>query len=153
MKLYDRIMKAVGLLLTIILIAVVAIVTAQVVFRYVLGNPLGWSEQICRMLFMWGIMLGIPVVFYEKSDLVFDVLFQSFSKKVQRILSLIFIIVTIAFCVFYFAGGVDLMLKTGSRMTSGINMPLNVLYAAQPVSAVLLGIVFLERLIRWFKEK
>ena len=144
-------MKAVRAIVTGILVVDVVIVVAQVFFRFVLKNPLGWSEQICRLLFLWAIMLGIPVVFYEKCDLVFDILFEKFPPKMQKIMSCVFALISIGFCVFYFAAGMSLCIKTGARMTAGVKMPLNVLYGAQPVCAALLLLVFIERLIKVFK--
>lgn len=148
LKAYHGLMKAVRAVVTGILVVDVVIVVAQVFFRFVLKNPLGWSEQICRLLFLWAIMLGIPVVFYEKCDLVFDILFEKFPPKLQKIMSCVFALISIGFCVFYFIAGMSLCIKTGARMTAGVKMPLNVLYGAQPVCAALLLLVFIERLIK-----
>ena len=148
MKAYPGLMIAVRAVVTGILVVDVVIVVAQVFFRFVLKNPLGWSEQICRLLFLWAIMLGIPVVFYEKCDLVFDILFEKFPPKLQKIMSCVFALISIGFCVFYFIAGMSLCIKTGARMTAGVKMPLNVLYGAQPVCAALLLLVFIERLIK-----
>ena len=153
MKLYHGLMKTVSRILTGILMFIVLIVTCQVFSRYVLKNPLGWSEQICRLLFLWGIMLGIPVVFYEKCDMVFDILFQKFPNKIRKTLSVIFAVLGIAFCVFYLVAGVNLCIKSGNRMTAGVIMPINVLYGAQLVCATLMGIIFAERLISMLKDK
>lgn len=152
MKAYHGLMKTMRAIVTGILMLDVLIVVVQVFFRFVLKAPLGWTEQICRLLFLWAIMLGIPVVFYEKCDLVFDVLFEKFSPKSQKIMHCVFALLSIGFCVFYLIAGMNLCIKTGTRMTAGVKMPMNVLYGAQPVCAVLLLFVFIERLIRAFKS-
>jgi TRAP-type C4-dicarboxylate transport system permease small subunit len=153
MKVYHGLMKALRAVVTLILAAVVIIVALQVFFRYVLKSPLGWSEQICRLLFIWAIMIGIPLVFYEKCDLVFDIIFQKFKPGTQHVLSIVFTVLTLAFSVFYFICGMDLCLKSVGRMTTGIRMPINMLYGAQPACAVLLFIVFTERLVSLLKKK
>lgn len=147
MKFINKLMKGVENLLTGILIADTLIIFLQVIFRYVLGSPLGWSEQICRLLFLWGVMVGIPVVFYNKADMLFDLLYNMFPFKVRKLLGSFFSLLGMGFSVFYFVCGVQLVLKTGMRMTSGIKMPVNVLYVAQPVCAALLLLVFIERLV------
>ena len=147
MKIINKLMKGVENLLTGILIADTLIIFLQVIFRYVLGSPLGWSEQICRLLFLWGVMVGIPVVFYNKADMLFDLLYNMFPFKVRKLLGSLFSLIGMGFSAFYFVCGVQLVMKTGMRMTSGIKMPVNVLYVAQPVCAALLLLVFIDRLV------
>lgn len=149
---YHGIMKTMRVLVTLILMAIVIIVTLQVFFRYVLAMPIGWSEQICRLLFLWGIMLGIPVTFYEKSELVFDILLMKFPSKLQFVLNVCYAVLGIAFCVFYFVASMELVTFTGARLTPGVVMPYNVLYGAQPVCAVLMGLVFIERTVAILKK-
>lgn len=147
MKFMKRLMKVVETLLTSILVADTFIVFLQVVFRYVLKSPLGWTEQICRLLFLWGVVIGIPVVFYNKADIVFDLLFNALPFKVRKVLGSFFSILGMAFSVFYFICGYNLVMKTGMRMTAGIEMPVNVLYISQPICAFLLALVFCDRLL------
>ena len=151
MKVYHALMKTLRAIVTGILAVDVFIVTAQIFWRFVLKSPIGWSEQICRLLFLWAIMLGIPVVFYEKCDLVFNVLFEKFSPKLQKSMTNFFCVLAIAFSVFYMSAGLDLCMKTGLRLTSGIKMPYLCLYGAQPICALLLVLVFGERLIETLK--
>lgn len=153
MKFINNLMKGVENLLTGILIADTLIIFMQVIFRYVLGSPLGWSEQICRLLFLWGVMIGIPVVFYNKADMVFNLLYNKFPFKARKTLSSLFALLGMGFSIFYFVCGIQLVMKTGMRMTSGIKMPVNVLYIAQPVCAVLLCLVFFDRFAGALKMK
>ena len=99
------------------------------------------------MLFLWGVVIGIPVVFYNKADIVFDLLFNALPFKVRKVLGSFFSILGMAFSVFYFICGYNLVMKTGMRMTAGIEMPVNVLYISQPICAFLLALVFSDRLL------
>ena len=152
MKFMKPLMKAVEYFLTSILVFDTAVVFLQVICRYVFNSPLGWTEQICRLLFLWGVLIGIPVVFYNKADIVFDLLFNALPFKARKVLASFFSILGVVFSVFYFICGYGLVAKTGMRMTAGIEMPMNVLYIAQPICAFLLAFVFLDRLLgvlRW----
>ena len=133
------------------LMATVVIVCFQVFFRYVLKSPIGWSEQICRLLFLWSIMLGIPVIFDKKVDMAFDIFFNMYPLKGKRIASILFNLIGLAFSVFYLTCGLQLCIRTGSRMTAGVKMPMNFLYGAQPVCAILLALVFIVRLVEAIK--
>jgi len=48
---------AVGLLMA----GLVAVVFAQVVIRYVTYQPLAWTEEVARLVFIWACMLGAAV--------------------------------------------------------------------------------------------
>lgn len=151
MKAYHALMKTIRGIVTGILVVDVLIVTAQIFCRFVLKNPIGWSEQICRLLFLWAIMLGIPIIFYEKCELVFNVLLEKFSPKLQKGMTVFFCVLSIAFSIFYMSAGLDLCMKTGLRLTSGVKMPYICLYGAQPVCAFLLILVFAARLVETLK--
>lgn len=49
--------------------AMVVIVFGQVVFRYAIEQPLAWSEEMARYLFVWATFLGASVAFYEGKNI------------------------------------------------------------------------------------
>jgi C4-dicarboxylate transporter, DctQ subunit len=57
---------------------------AQVVFRYVLGLPLAWSEELCNFLWLWGILWGAAVVMRNHEDIRFDMLYNLLPRRLQR---------------------------------------------------------------------
>jgi TRAP-type C4-dicarboxylate transport system permease small subunit len=54
----DGVLQIEGLLVAALVAAMTVIVFAQVIFRYVLGSPLVWSEELARYLFVWVTMIG-----------------------------------------------------------------------------------------------
>ena len=65
------------------------IITLQVFFRYILQNPLSWSEQTARCLFIWMIMLAVPVLFYRKGAVAFDLLVDMLPRRAQDIVKVL----------------------------------------------------------------
>lgn len=58
-----------------VLHAVIAtLVCAAVVFRYVLSDPLTWSEELILILFGWMIFLGIANAFHARTHIIIDVI-------------------------------------------------------------------------------
>ena len=152
-KLINRIMKLAELICMLLLGIAVTFVTLQIVFRYFLASPLGWTEQTSRFCFIWIVMLGIPIMFYRKCEISFDFIREKMPEKLHNIVLLIFDLLAIFFCVLYFIYSMSLCIRTGNRLTSGIAVPLNCLYAAQPISAVLTLLVFVERVKETLKIK
>jgi len=54
--------------------AIAALVCAAVVFRYVLSDPLTWSEELILILFGWMIFLGIANAFHARTHIIIDVI-------------------------------------------------------------------------------
>lgn len=65
-KVLAKIIRVIEYILMVLLAAALIIITLQVLFRYILAAPLNWSEQTARCLFIWMIMLAVPVLFYRK---------------------------------------------------------------------------------------
>lgn len=148
----DKVMKAIENLLWIMLAAAVIIVVMQIVSRYVVGNSLIWTEQAARYLFIWMVMLGVPIMFHKKIFISFDLISKSFPKKVQEILNIVIIVACIAFSCYYFYHSLQLVIQTMGRYTSGFRVPFWLLYGAQPVFCVLLFFVEIGLLIDQITE-
>lgn len=54
--------------------AIATLVCAAVVFRYVLSDPLTWSEELILILFGWMIFLGIANAFHARTHIIIDVI-------------------------------------------------------------------------------
>ncbi|MDR3073705.1 MAG: TRAP transporter small permease [Deltaproteobacteria bacterium] len=61
--------KVICLFLLAVFSVMVAIVFAQVIFRYALKHPLAWSEELARYLFVWATFLGASVAFYDRTNI------------------------------------------------------------------------------------
>lgn len=60
--------------LTVLHAAIATLVCAAVVFRYVLSDPLTWSEELILILFGWMIFLGIANAFHARTHIIIDVI-------------------------------------------------------------------------------
>lgn len=65
------------------LVAMTAVIAAQVVFRYVLNSSLIWSEPLAIILMGWFIFLGAAVGIREGYHLSFDILLYVLPRRVK----------------------------------------------------------------------
>ncbi len=144
-RLLEKVIKVLGVFLRILLIITVALISFQIFSRYVLGKPTTWSEQLCRFMFIWMIMLGLPVLFYQKSFMAFDLILDKFPGKSREVVVLIIDIVICVFAVFWFYGAYSLCAGTMKKLTSGVRIHYYWLYGAQGVSALLILWVMLTQ--------
>ena len=63
-----------------------ACVLAGVVFRYFLGDPLVWSDELARYLFIWCSLLGWVIAARKRSHLSVSIIADGLRPKVARCL-------------------------------------------------------------------
>lgn len=80
-KAVSMLMRFVELVVTLLFAISVLLVVAQVFWRRILQDPIGWTEQISRALFCWMTMLGIPILFNRNILMSFDMVQNLFKDR------------------------------------------------------------------------
>ncbi len=155
-KILDTLIKGVTQLLGAMITCIIVFIVMQVIWRYGFGKPLLWSEQLCRFIFIWMMMLGIPCLFNRKDFMAFDLLLESIKGVPYHLVRILIDLAIVCFAVFWFKGSTALIAGTFQKMTTGVRIPYYCLYGAQTVSAVLTFWVMvsqlLEQFVAMFKE-
>src|ERR1700704_2437309 len=91
----------------ILLVALLTAVTfAQVVTRYLLGDPLIWSEEAARYLFVWVSMIGAALALREGGHFGLDLLIRPM-PQLKPVLGPLVILVMVMFLVVLLKTGID----------------------------------------------
>lgn len=61
----------------------------QIVFRYVLGWPLGWTSEVSTLAWLWLVLWGAAFVVTEADEIRFDILYSTVSDTVRRFFTVI----------------------------------------------------------------
>jgi len=146
MKIVDKIMRVVEFIVTLMFALSVLLVMAQVFWRYVLGDPITWTNQISRALFIWMTYLGIPVLFNRNILMSFDLLQEKVKGAANIWLKIGFRVLGLFFCICWFIFSSQLCMKSVGLVFPGIAIPKNALYGAQNVCCALLFIVQLGQI-------
>jgi tripartite ATP-independent transporter DctM subunit len=86
----DRALGAVVEPLAALLVIVeIAILSAGVFTRYVLGNPLVWSDELATFVFLWLAMLGAVVAYRRGEHIALSVLVRRSAPPVRQVLETI----------------------------------------------------------------
>ena len=146
-KIFDGIEAVLKYACMAITVAFTVITFASVIARYVFRAPFDWSEQTCRYLFIWSIMLYMPVIMRKRGNLGFDLLINRFPKSVRDVIGLLCHVLIAGFAVFYFDYTLQFILKTMNKKFSGINVPYWSVYGAQAVGAAILFLFTMELIV------
>lgn len=70
----------------------------QIVFRYLLNLPIGWSNEASVILWIWLVLFGAAFVVREEEEIRFDLIYSAVGARVRRVM---FLISAVALIVLY----------------------------------------------------
>jgi TRAP-type C4-dicarboxylate transport system permease small subunit len=121
-------------------------VTADIVTR-TMGRPWLWLQEVTSTLFIYAIFVGAAVATRRNDHLYLTAISEAMHGTPRLIVEIIIRIVVlgVAFCLIWF-GYINYLRGFGSfRLPSGT--PIASLYAAIPMSGVLIGLFAIEQLV------
>ncbi len=62
----------------------------QIVFRYILNLPLGWTLEACLTTWLWAVFWGASFELRDNDHVRFDVLYQMGSERARRIMAFVY---------------------------------------------------------------
>jgi TRAP-type transport system small permease protein len=123
------------------------ILIVEVVFRYLLGGSLEWTDEISRILLVWMTFTGMGFVIRDKKEIVCEAFGHKLSKRVQRYWSLGLDILGAAFVLFLFFYGIKMTLFSWEIKTESLELPFSFFYVSIPVGCILM-LYFLGKRIK-----
>ena len=152
-RVLDPVCKVIEYILIALMACFSCVVVLQILFRYVFGHPLTWSEQVSRYMFIWGVMLAVPLVYRKGNDICFDLLKQKLPKSIQSILNVLTDVLMLGFAGLYLYYSAQFCILSSDLIAAGIGIKLLYIYIAQPVCAVLLILTAIEKAIQHLKGR
>lgn len=129
------------------LVAMTAIVAAQVFMRYVMNSSLLWVEPVAILLMSWFIFLGSAVGVRENFHMGFDVLVHFLPERLGIWLRLASDLAILAFGLGMAFYGGQLMLRTWSATLPVIRLPGGFTYMPLCVGGALIALFVLEQIL------
>jgi C4-dicarboxylate transporter DctQ subunit len=68
----------------------------QIFFRYVMNDPIGWSEEVIITAWLWTVLWGASFVLSEAEEIRFDIVYSIVSERVRRVFTVITSIALVA---------------------------------------------------------
>jgi C4-dicarboxylate transporter DctQ subunit len=71
-------------LLALMLAVMFAVFILQIVFRYVLNLPIGWTHEVSVIMWIWLVLFGSAFVVSDSEEIRFDILYGAARGRVKR---------------------------------------------------------------------
>jgi C4-dicarboxylate transporter DctQ subunit len=72
-----------------------AVFIIQIVFRYLLNLPIGWTHEISVIMWVWMVLFGTAFVVRDYEEIRFDILYATVSERTRRIMVVISALVVV----------------------------------------------------------
>ncbi|MCL4761616.1 MAG: TRAP transporter small permease [Burkholderiales bacterium] len=136
--------RATDALAVVLFAAMFACVLAQVVFRYFLGSPLVWSDELARYLFVWCAFLGWVIAGRRRSHLAVTMGRERLSRRAQAALRLAGALAAAGFAAVLAFHGARIAQRNWDVETTALAVSTGVVYAIVPLAALAVGLYALS---------
>ncbi|WP_246314037.1 TRAP transporter small permease [Paenibacillus foliorum] len=122
------------------LLAMILIVTVQVMTRKLFNFVLYWSEEVTLLLLVWFSFLGIAIGFREKLHMAIDTFTSKLPPRWNWVLDRFIYASTFAFGVYLVISGAEFTVLMNESTLAATKLPNSVIYVIMPITGVLVCI-------------
>ena len=124
----------------LLLLLIVVINLIGVFFRFILVDPIGWTEEGMRYAVVWATFLAASAALWRGEHMVMNVLGAVPSALVRRIGHILSLLAIATFCAIICWEGYPLAWRNLGQVSPVMQMPMLVPYIAVSVGCTLMGL-------------
>ena len=133
----DRVIRWIIIVLMLFMTVTVSL---QIVFRYVLNIPLGWSEEVARFSFVWVSLFGASALMRVREHINVTVFVDRFRPRIRAGAVFLANLCGLICVYFFLIGGIALTTNEWAQLAPAMQIPMGWVYLVIPVSAGLMAI-------------
>ncbi len=137
-------------LASLLLAAIVLLISGNVFMRYIMNASLSWGEELTLWLFVWFVWIGVSYAFHTGEHVRITVLRDILSDRGRLIVDAIVAVLVLGFLIMLTIECIKLirMPFVASQSSVVLGLPIPILYASAPVGAALSAIRVVQHLLR-----
>ena len=136
-KATEIIRKTELIMITCLMLGMVTSSFLQVVFRLVLKQPLSWSEELSRYLFVWLTFIGGALMVSESGHFKMDLLTVFLKGRWIQIINIIVNIALAIFSIVLIVYGAKLVKMVYTQKSPALGISMSIPYFVLPLNGVL----------------
>jgi TRAP-type C4-dicarboxylate transport system permease small subunit len=133
--------------LIVLSVLIAAVVFLQVVFRYVLQQPLFWSEELPRYLLIWMSFLAAALAQKDEAHINIALAITPLPRVLQHWIRLLANLAILGFLGILIYSGSLVTRITASHRSTALQIPMAVVYVALPVGATLMMLYLVLQIV------
>lgn len=108
----------------------------QIIFRYFLNQPLGWTEEVTVLCWLWVVLWGAAFVVRDEDEIRFDIVYGAVSPRTRRVFIVISSVAIIALLATSLPATVKYVLFMKREHSAYLRIPFVYLYSIYVIFAV-----------------
>lgn len=108
----------------------------QVIFRYILGASLSFSEELARFLFIWSTLLGSAMCLKRRSHVSVELLIMYAPRPVKKYMGLVANLIGMIFYIILIIYGFKVVGVTMGQTSAALGIKMGLVYLSIPLSGV-----------------
>ncbi len=152
-KVLDRFSRVLITVSGLLFLVIFLLNMAEIISRTFLSHSILWVSDVCTICVVWMICLGIASCVYLKEHIFMDFLANAMSPKLQKVVRVIVVILTVAFYAMLFITGIQTAITKIALEFPTTQWSLVWSYSAIPAFALVSAIFMIPRLIEAVKGK
>ena len=101
----------------------------QIVFRYFINLPVAWTEEVCVIAWIWGILWGAAFVTRNSEDVRFDMLYGAMPRRAKRGFTVVASAAIVVILLISLPGAWSYVTFMKVEKTASLGIPLNWLFS------------------------
>lgn len=137
------------------ILIITGILFTNVLLRYIFSTSIEWAEEITRYGIMWITFVGASICIYKGAHLGIDLVIDALEKRGFKFYTIIVDILATIFSIIFAILSWEMTVKiyeTG-QISSILGIPMYFVYAALPVSGVLMALRFIQQIFKNFSKQ
>lgn len=116
-------------ILVLMLAAMFLAFILQIIFRYLLNWPVGWTNEISVLLWLWMVLFGAGFVLREREEIRFDIIYGAVGARIRRIMAVITATALVVLYTISLPATADYVTFMKVERTAYLKLPFNWAYA------------------------
>ncbi len=101
----------------------------QIVFRYLLNLPIGWTHEVSVMSWLWLVLFGAAFVVRENEEIRLDLIYSASPERVRRVMQVITAVSLVALFSLSLPGVVDYVMFMKVQKTAYLKIRFDWLFS------------------------
>ena len=137
-----------GLILALLVVIVVS-VFLQVFFRYILQDPLSWTEELARSCLIWLTFIGSALAIRAKGHFVLEIVTSRLPGRTRIIWELSLMIIIAVFLIVMIYNGIIMLPMLSTQVSASLQIPMSYIYLAISIGSSFMlfhvGVIFWKK--------
>ena len=108
----------------------------QIGFRYFLVRPLSWSEEVCLLCWLWGVLWGAGLVLSDDEEIRMDIIYNAVPDRVRRVFKIVTSVILVLLLLISLPASWDYVTFMKRERTASLHIPINYLYSIYMIFSV-----------------